>query len=262
MHQTKNIQVIKGTEISGRELPVIQKLFSRIPDIVFCVKDRSGCYVSANSALAERLGLQSVDLVIGKNAHELFPPHLAEVYTEQDEQILRSGKEIHDRLELIFNRDRSLGWYLASKLPISDERGSIIGIVSMSRDLQTPRDEDLRFAGLVRVVEEIQSKFSGELKPSHLAAFAGLSSTQLERRMRKVFKVSTSQFIRKTRIEAAAHQLVDTDKRIIDIAMDCGYGDQSAFTRQFKNFVGITPGAYRKAYTDHAATKPVLPEWH
>lgn len=81
------------------------------------------------------------------------------------------------------------------------------------------------------MVEHIHSDFSDDLKPSALAKAAGLSHTQLDRRMRKVFKLITSQFIRKTRIEAEVHMLTESDKPIIDIALDCGYGDQSAFTR-------------------------------
>ncbi len=42
--------------------------------------------------------------------------------------------------------------------------------------------------------------------------------------------------------------LTESRKAIIDIAFDCGYGDQSAFTRQFKTTVGMAPGAYRGAY--------------
>jgi PAS domain-containing protein len=65
-----------------------EKLFSKVPDIVFCMKNTSGQYVSANPAFAERLGLRSVDNIIGKTATDLFPERLAVIYTEQDRLIL------------------------------------------------------------------------------------------------------------------------------------------------------------------------------
>ncbi|MGZ0710084.1 helix-turn-helix domain-containing protein [Coraliomargarita sp. W4R53] len=225
-----------------------EKLFEKVPDIVFCMKNTSGQYVSANLAFTERLGLPSVDNIIGKTAHDLFPEHLAATYSEQDQMILTQGEEISDRLELVSNRNGRLGWYLASKFPIEGKDGMIIGLASISRDLQTPGDEDLRFAGLAKVVEHIQKNYLEDLKPTELAKSADLSLTQLERRMRKIFKLSTVQFIRKTRIESAARQLIETDKTIINIALDSGYGDQSAFTRQFKTSVGMAPGAYRSAF--------------
>ena len=225
-----------------------EKLFAEVPEIVFCIKNKHGQYITANQAFAERLGLRSINSILGKTVTDIFPPHLAATYLAQDEFVLQQGKEINDRLELVSNRDGSLGWYLARKVPLMGKNGDVIGLASISRDLLTPGDADLRFTGLAKVIEKIHRNFADEFKPGELAEIAELSQTQLERRMRKVFKLTTSQFIRKTRIEAAAHMLTDTDKAIIDIAFDCGYGDQSAFTRQFKATVGMAPGAYRTAY--------------
>lgn len=226
---------------------VAERLFAEVPDIVFCIKDKQGRYISANPAFALRLGVKSVNDILGKTASDIFPPHLAAVYEEQDQTVLTKGEEIRNRLERIFNPGGSEGWYLATKVPLLGKQGDIIGLASISRDLLTPSDTDLRFAGLAQVVDTIHKHFAENLNPKELATQADLTLTQLDRRMRKVFKVTTAQFIRKTRIEAAARMLAKTHQPIIDIALDCGYGDQSAFTRQFKATVGIAPGAYRAA---------------
>jgi PAS domain S-box-containing protein len=242
-------KVIRKKFLSQLNTPMVAELlFEHVPDIVFCIKNNQGQYISANPAFAERLGLKSVTEILGKTAADIFPPHLAPTYLTQDEQVLQQGREINDRLELVFNRDGSLGWYLACKIPLLGKEGQIIGLASISRDLLTPGDADLRFAGLAKVVNQIQLHYADDLKPAELAKLAKLSQTQLERRMRKIFKLSTSQFIRKTRIGAAARMLTGTDESIINIALDCGYGDQSAFTRQFKTTVGMTPGSYRTSF--------------
>jgi AraC-like DNA-binding protein len=49
-------------------------------------------------------------------------------------------------------------------------------------------------------------------------------------------------------MEAAVQRLRDTRDPIAAIALDCGYSDQSAFTRQFRQTVGISPSQYRTAY--------------
>lgn len=226
---------------------VAEVLFAEIPDIVFCVKDRDGRYISANPAFAHRIGVESAGDILGKTAAELFPPHLAAVYEEQDRTVLLQGEVIKNRLELIINRGGKESWYLATKAPLTGHRGQVIGLASISRDLLTPSDADLRFAGVVQVVATIETDYAENMSPSSLASGAGLTLTQLDRRMRKVFKMTTSQFIRKTRIENAARLLAKSEKPIVDIAMECGYGDQSAFTRQFKLTVGLAPGAYRTA---------------
>lgn len=238
----------RETFLSKLATPLVaERLFAAVPDIVFCIKDRDGYYIAANPAFALRLGVASTDDILGKTASDIFPPRLAAVYEAQDRLVLENGEEIRDRLELILNPGGTEGWYLATKIPLQGSDGSVIGLASISRDLLTPSDTDMRFAGVAQLVDTIHREFAEDLRPGDLAKAAGFTLAQLDRRMRKIFKVTTAQFIRKVRIEAAARMLKATDTAIIDIALDCGYGDQSAFTRQFKATVGMAPGAYRAA---------------
>lgn len=223
-----------------------ERLFAHLPDVVFCLKDRERRYQAANQAFAARIGLRDPRHLLGKRAEDFFPPHLAEAFRAQDLDVLTSGRELIDQLELVTNRGGSLGWYLATKVPLHDAAGRVIGLASISRDLGTPREEDLEFSGLRRVVAHIRGNPDGELKPASLAALAGFSPAQLERRMRKVFQLTTSQFIRQSRISHAVQLLVATHRPVAEIALDCGYGDQTSFTRQFRAAVGMPPAAYRE----------------
>ena len=223
-----------------------ERLFAHLPDVVFCLKDEKRRYQAANPAFAARTGLDGPAKLLGKTAEEFFPQHLVEVYREQDEMVLATGREIVDRLELITNRDGSLGWYLATKVPVHDEAGRVIGLASISRDLGTPSAEDVEFAGVQRIVSHIQRHLDDDLRPTELAKTAGLSPSQLDRRMRKVFQLTTAQFIRKARIGHAAQLLATTALPVAEIALSCGYGDQTAFTRQFRSTVGLPPAAYRE----------------
>jgi AraC-like DNA-binding protein len=49
-------------------------------------------------------------------------------------------------------------------------------------------------------------------------------------------------------MEAAVQRLRDSDDAIAAIALDCGYSDQSAFTRQFRQTIGASPSEYRRAF--------------
>jgi PAS domain S-box-containing protein len=227
------------------------RLFAHLPDVVFCMKDANRRYQAANIAFAARLGLDHPARLLGKTAEDFFPAPLAGAYREQDEMVLATGRELSDRLELITNRDGSLGWYLATKVPLHDAGGRIIGLASISRDLATPREEDLEFSGVLRVVRHVQRHPDEDLRPAALAAMAGLSPAQLDRRIRRVFQLSTAAFIRKTRIGHAAQLLTTTRQPIAGIALACGYGDQSAFTRQFRATVGLPPAAYRAHSGNH-----------
>jgi PAS domain S-box-containing protein len=113
-----------------------EKLFAVLPDVMFCLKDTERRYRALNVAFVERIGLKDTRRLIGRLAEEFFPPLLAETYREQDEHVLGTGAEIVDQLELSLNRDGSQGWYLATKVPLHDRSGKIIGLASVSRDLR------------------------------------------------------------------------------------------------------------------------------
>ncbi|MFT6180045.1 MAG: PAS domain S-box-containing protein [Akkermansiaceae bacterium] len=231
-------------------LEIVERIFRVIPDIVFCVKDEGGVYRAANPAFAHRLGLVSKDEVIGKRPEELFSNELAEVYRRQDDEVLLRGGEFTDRLELISNRDGSVGWYLASKFLLKDEEGLVTGLVSISRDLDTPSLGDVKMSGLQRVVDWVHDNLEEELTVEVLARVAGMKPGHLERRVKRVFKVSVGQFVRKMRIDLAARLLRDTELGIAEIALRCGYSEQSSLTRQFKAAVGCPPGEFRKRLSD------------
>lgn len=66
-------------------------------------------------------------------------------------------------------------------------------------------------------------------------------STQFHR----VSGMTIKNYMAKRRLCIATLKIRDTDKRIIDIAVECGYSSQSALTRAFKDAYGCTPAAYR-----------------
>jgi AraC-like DNA-binding protein len=82
-----------------------------------------------------------------------------------------------------------------------------------------------------------------------LAAIANMSVAQLERYFLRIYQLTPRQVIIKTRLEAASRMLAG-DASVADIALACGYSDHSAFTRQFRATVGVTPTQYRQMLND------------
>ncbi|MFK7911725.1 MAG: helix-turn-helix domain-containing protein [Akkermansiaceae bacterium] len=76
-----------------------------------------------------------------------------------------------------------------------------------------------------------------------------LSVSQFRLSFTKVYKMSPQKFILKLRIQIACRQLSHTDIEISSLAQDCGFCDQSYFSRQFKSHIGLTPLQYRIQYT-------------
>ena len=188
---------------------------------------------------------------------DLFPAYLAREYEAQDRQILETGEPLLARLECIRNADGSIGWYVTNKQPLRDLSRRMIGIVSVSQDLEEPAESSLKLSRLAEVAEHIRTHLDEPLRVEQLAAIAGLSLTQFERRMRRVFRLSPKQFTIKCRMDEATRRLTETKQSLGDIALACGFTDQSAFTRQFKSAMGTTPGEFRRAADRQAFAKPL-----
>lgn len=246
MQKTMNRSLQVREQFIERVGPIIaESLFDGVPDIVFFVKDAKGLYVSVNQTLVERCGLKDKRELIGKTAADVFPPHLGDAFTDQDRQILAGGPGFRNHLELqLFSPGRQ-GWCLTNKEAVLTSDGTIVGVCGISRDLHQPSGQSAAYDALSKALDHIHTHYAEVLRLPQLAAMAGLSVYQFDQRIRHLFQLSAGQYLVKVRIDAACHKLATTQAAIADIAMDCGYSDQSAFSRQFKQAVGITPKAYR-----------------
>ena len=222
-----------------------ETLFDCVPDVVFSVKDRTGRYVCISKACVERCGLSDRTEAIGRTAHDLFPKHMADRYVEQDERLFRTGKPIVDNLDLTLYPDRSPGWCITTKYPMHNKDGELVALACISKDLVDPGRDSLVDERFAETIDYIQENYAEPLRIPDLARMAGLSSGQFERRMKAIFHISAVPFRIKTRIYQATLALANENRPIADIALSCGFCDQSALSRQFKQLTGLTPQEYR-----------------
>lgn len=222
---------------------LIQELFDSLPDVVFFIKDADGRYTHANLTLVRRLGLKRRNQVIGRRASDLFPRALGPVYAEQDQRVL-AGERIDNHLEVHLFPSRAPGWCLTRKEPLQS-RGTIRGLIGISRDLGALDRGHPTYDRLRAVLAHLKAHYGESVRVATLAALAGVSVAQLERQIRRVFQCTPQQLLAKFRIDAAM-RLLRKDGSVAAIGQACGFTDQSAFSRQFKAMVGMTPRGYRQ----------------
>jgi AraC-like DNA-binding protein len=97
---------------------------------------------------------------------------------------------------------------------------------------------------LVDVDTFIKDNIHRHISISELTALTGISVSQLERYCKRIFHLTPRQIIQKARLERAV-ELLATDVGVTEVAMQCGYTDHSAFSRQFKNIMGVSPKQFR-----------------
>ncbi len=213
--------------------------------MAFFVKDKAGRYVAVNESLVARHGLKSKSQVIGKCPRDICPGDFGRVPTEQDEKVLRTGRPLVDHLEMQWHRPHAPVWCLTTKLPMLNSDGGVFGLIGFSRDVRAPIEADEIPADFARALDEFEQNLSSEVTPAWLARRSKLSSQRLARLTKRLFGLTPSQFITKSRIAAASRMLRDPDRSVSEIAQACGFYDHSAFTRAFRSSTGMTPSEFR-----------------
>jgi AraC-like DNA-binding protein len=241
---------IPASDLAGMvaHFTLLEPVFDTMLDVVFFVKDNEARYVLANRTLAARCGFKDSRALLGKTAEQVFPTRFGRIYTAQDKAILASGNKLIEQLELHLYPGRQPGWCMTTKLPLRDAQGKVMGVAGISRDLQAPEGSHPAYQRLAVVARHIQENYAGPLQLPLLAKQAHMSVAQIERYFHKIFHLTPRQMLIKARLDAASGLLAG-DASITDIATLCGYNDHSAFTRQFKATVGMTPSQYRMLLT-------------
>ncbi len=224
----------------------VEQLFDDLHNIVFYVKDIEGRYRLVNSALVRRSGHDSKDQTLGKTPTELIGSESGAVYEAQDQELFETGKPVRNRLEMRTYADGAMGWCLSHKYPLHSKDGKVIGLMGITVDLNMPDHTGRDYQDLSESIQYVRSNLGNRPTVQHMAEIANLSIYQLDKKMRKIFNLTAGQWIIQQRIDLACALLSGTDRTLSDIAMDIGYSDQSAFTRQFKNTTGMTPRQFQK----------------
>jgi len=82
----------------------------------------------------------------------------------------------------------------------------------------------------------------------------GVSGRSLQRRLADM-GTSYSELVAEVRLDTACELLVQSDKRICDIAVRLGFSSASSFNRTFMRLMKIQPGAYRRQQSEQSKAR-------
>ncbi len=83
---------------------------------------------------------------------------------------------------------------------------------------------------------------------SRLAAEAGITLQHLSQEIKHKYGYAFQELLHYSKCSDAAKLLLSTDRRIIDIALECGFSDVKYLIKYFKLFFRSTPSEFRKKY--------------
>jgi len=96
------------------------------------------------------------------------------------------------------------------------------------------------------VIDYINANLHKSFSLEELAAKAHFSSFHFHRIFVAIIGESVNFYTNRVRLEKAARLLKYAKSSISDIAVECGFSSPSTFSRSFKTYFQVTPGAFRK----------------
>ncbi len=134
-------------EEKQRERVLLRTLFDHLPASIW-VKDKNYRRTAVNKAHVLRTGLFSgkANMVesdfIGKTDFDLYDREKARLYFAEDQTVIRDGKTILDREELVVDSKGAKHWQLVSKVPLLDESGAITGLIGIVTDITRQKEAE------------------------------------------------------------------------------------------------------------------------
>jgi AraC-like DNA-binding protein len=230
-------------------------LFDFLEDVMAWVKDRNGRYLWVNRAFLINYALEHPHLdgelckpqVLGKTDYDLSPAFLADQFRLDDEHAL-AGNRIVNRVERVGKFEGAEGWNVTNKIPVFDAKGKIIGTAGITRVLNKAVPRPGATAGFGPALEHIREHYQQPISNQTLASVSKMSLRAFERQFLASFHLTPQKYLRKLRLRIASRALIYTNESLSELALDCGFADQSHFTREFRRQFGRTPRDYREHY--------------
>ncbi|NMG05619.1 AraC family transcriptional regulator [Brasilonema sp. UFV-L1] len=190
-------------------------------------------FVAINPMLLVHLGVE----VTAPEDIELIP-HFA---TFQDPLILGIMSSLKDELESTNQGDNLYVEQLKTTLVIH-----LLKKYCVRKPHISTYPDGLSKFKLRQILEYIHTHVDSEIKLTTLAQVAGISQYYFCQLFKQSLGITPYQYVLQLRVERAKQLLKNQKITICDVALACGFANQSHFTKHFRKLTGMTPKAYWK----------------
>lgn len=117
---------------------------------------------------------------------------------------------------------------------------------ALAKMLRNQTKSDKKPVWVTEINTLLNDQFSENLTLEYLSKNLNIHPVHLSREFSRYFHSGLGEYIRKLRIQKSLELISRKNQDLTSIAIDCGFADQSHFTRSFKQINGISPSEYRK----------------
>jgi len=121
-----------GSEKLAFENRILRAVLDSMPDNI-SIKDLQGRYVFDNSSHCRFLGATNIVEVVGKTVFDFLPANVAAKFHAEDLRVVQTGvvvQSVDETVDVVGNKV----WMSVTKMPLRDDNGELIGLVSTTRD--------------------------------------------------------------------------------------------------------------------------------
>jgi AraC-like DNA-binding protein len=118
----------------------------------------------------------------------------------------------------------------------------VLGTLGVRRQLNPSAADERRVSTVLRFIE---GNLSEPLPLERLASIAKMSGFHFLRTFKQVTRVTPHQYILRARLRQAALRLKISSDKVVEIALDNGFGDLSNFNHAFRAEFGVSPTRFR-----------------
>jgi len=133
---------------------------------------------------------------------------------------------------------------------IADDDQSSLSVSMLLLDLLQQASNSLdgkkHYSWVSDIEEVLRGNWDRRLSLNALSSIAKVHPVTLSRQFHKYHSCTLGEYLRKLKIEKALTLIKTSRQSLTEIVYECGFADQSHFTRTFKCLTGLLPHAYQK----------------
>jgi phosphoserine phosphatase RsbU/P len=144
------------------ENKMLRAVLDSMPDNI-SIKDLQGRYIFDNSSHCRFLGATNIADVVGKTVFDFLPARIAAKFHAEDLRVLQSGAVLQSVDETV-DVARNRVWMSVTKMPLRDDAGELIGLVSTTRDITERKQAEEQLATYAEALREKNAQLEADLE--------------------------------------------------------------------------------------------------
>lgn len=141
---------------------LFRTLINCLPDNIY-YKNRESRFVIANEATARKMRVNTPSDLIGRKDSHFFSPEMSEIARREEEEIMRTGKPVTNKIHHETWKGGKHTWSKVSKFPWYAADGSVKGVVGISSDVTKLIESQQKYQRLARQLDERNQALEKEI---------------------------------------------------------------------------------------------------